>query len=55
MPQEEPIWTRDAEAVEPAWRLLCRMGGLAAFLLLVSATTTMLDLVCLLTWSASCT
>jgi hypothetical protein len=33
--------TRDAEAVEPAWRGLCRMGGLAAFLMLASTTVTM--------------
>jgi hypothetical protein len=33
--------TRDAEAVEPAWRGLCRMGGVAAFLILASATVTM--------------
>jgi hypothetical protein len=30
-----------AEAVEPAWKGLCRMGGVAALLMLVSATVTM--------------
>lgn len=33
--------TKDVEAVEPAWRGLCRMGGVAAFLMLASATVTM--------------
>ncbi len=32
---------RDAEAVEPAWRSLCRMGGVTAFLMLASTTVTM--------------
>lgn len=33
--------TQDAEAVEPAWRGLCWMGGVAAFLMLASATVPM--------------
>jgi hypothetical protein len=32
---------RDADAVEPAWRGFCRTGGVAAFLMLASATVTM--------------
>lgn len=33
--------TRDPQAVDPAWGGLCRLGGLAALLMLASATVTM--------------
>jgi hypothetical protein len=38
---------RDAGAVEPAWRGFCRTGGVAAFLMLASATVTMVVVVTL--------
>ncbi len=41
MSQASSKRTRDAEAVEPAWRLLCRSGGLAAFVMLVSGAAPM--------------